>query len=172
MKNYLFPLNAIHKDGHVVLLYTLDEVYAFIRKYGKFHEYRTSSGERIVSYKYDYSQPRAWSRYIPVYEYFTVVNDWIVRDDRGRRVKYDDIPSRHSNYDYYNSRRAELRKFAEKGLPIPGTGCRKAGWKMNHTAKKNSGAGHRNRNRAICEYDRKEYGISNPYGKPMPWEGY
>lgn len=167
MKNYLFPLNAIHKDGTVILLYTLDEVYAFIRKYGKFHEYRTST-KSTSEYYYD----RALGGLRHKYSWVTTENDWIVRDDRGRRVKYDDIPSRHSNYDYYNSRRAEIRKIAEKGLPIPGTGCSKAGWRMNHTSKKNSGAGHRNRNRALCEYDRKEYGIKNKYGKPMPWEGY
>lgn len=166
MKNYLFPLNAIHKDGTVILLYTLDEVYDFINKYGKFHDYRTST-KSTSEYYYDHTLGGLRHKY----SWKTTENDWIVRDDRGKIVKYDDIPSSHGKYYYYSSRLAEIRKIAEKGLPIPHTGRRR--WKkMNHTAKKNSGAGHRNRNRSRCEHDRKEYGIKNPYGKPINWEGY
>lgn len=157
MKNFLFPLNAIHRNGEVILLYTLDEVYAFVRKYGRFYDHHVD-----------------WHWYFDNGRYceYTKPNDWIVRDDRGRTVKYDDI-SGPPSYNYWiNKRNAEIRKIAEKGLPIPYTGCSKAGYKQNHTAKKNSGSGHRNRNRARCQYDQKEYGIKNKYGKPIPYEGW
>ena len=42
---------------------------------------------------------------------------------------------------------------------------------MNHTAKKNSGAGHRNRNRALAIYEAKEYQVDNNIGgHVIPWE--
>jgi hypothetical protein len=155
MNNFLFPLNAIHRNGEVVLLYTLDEVYSFIKKYGRFYDQHVEWYWYFVDGRYvEHNKP----------------NDWILRDDRGSVVRYDDIPNRHDRYHYWNKRNAEIRKIAEKGLPIPGTGGYRKCWKMNHTAKKNSGAGHRNRNRALCEYDRKEYGIKNKYGSPRSWE--
>jgi len=158
MNNFLFPLNAIHRDGTVILLYTLDDVFGFVKKYGRFYNHH------VDTYWYFDSYGRYCEAKTP--------NNWILRDDRGRVVKYDDIPFPSRSYSYWNERNAKIRKLAEKGLPIPYTACRKAGRKINHTAKKNSGAGARNRNRALCEYDRKEYGIKNPYGVPVSWEGY
>lgn len=152
--NYLYPLNAISPEGRVILLYTVDAVYDFIKKNGRFHEHR----------------------YYWIYDFGNYVNkkhvsEWIIRDDRGRIVKYEDFPINYEKY--YNRRRKEIREIAAKGLPIPGTGCSKAGYKMNHTAKKNSGAGHRNRNRALAIYEAKEYQVDNNIGgRVIPWENY
>ncbi len=159
MNNYLFPLNAIHRNGEVILLYTLGEVHDFISKYGRFYDKHVDWYWYFVDGRYcEHNNP----------------NDWIVRDDRGRTVKYEDVPSRYARYQWYNERNAKVRKIAEKGLPIPGTGAWRKRWRKTSRAiqKKNSGTGHRNRNRALCEYDRKEHGIKNKYGSPKPWEGY
>ena len=44
---------------------------------------------------------------------------------------------------------------------------------MNHTAKKNSGSGHRNRNRAKAIYEAQEYGVKNDVGnRVIPYEGW
>lgn len=154
--NYLYPLIAIHSNGYTELLYSIDEVHNFIRKYGQFYEQHVYW----------------WNRYVGLTLVSTKeTHPWIVRDDRGRVVKYDDVRQQWPMYWHYNKRQAAIRKAAEQGLPIPGTGGYRKCWKMNHTAKKNSGKGHRNRNRARCEYERKEYGIPNKYGKVRPWEG-
>lgn len=152
--NYLYPLTAIHIDGETILLYSNNAVLDFIKKYGRFTE-------RHVEWYYDYHSLTFRKK----------ANGWIVRDDRGRVVKYDDVCYQHQTYDWYNERNAKVRAIAEKGLPIPYTGTSKAGWKMNHTAKKNSGSGHRNRNRALAIYDAKEYGIKNNVGnRVIPYE--
>ena len=151
---YLYPLNAIHIDGEVLLLYTYDEVKNFARKHGKW-------SESHVDYYYNF----VFHRFVRERR-----NIWIVRDDRGRKVNYDDIIYNDAPWQYYNRRRAAIRKVAQRGLPIPGTGCHRAGWKMNHTAKKNSGSGHRNRNRARFVEDFQEFGIRNNNGKPIPYE--
>ncbi len=160
--NYLYPLVAIHISGYTELLYTLEDVRAFIRKYGQFYE----------KHKYWYSRYLGYDQY-PRYESVEAYHDWIVRDDRGRVVKYDDVCYKHVMYSGWNERNAKIRAIAAKGLPIPGTGCSKAGWKLNHTAKKNSGAGQRNRNRALAIFEAKEYGVKNDIGgRVIPWEGY
>lgn len=155
---YLYPLTAIHIGGHTELLYTIDEVHEFIRKYGQFHENHV--------YWTGHWENHSW---ISVKCY----HPWIVRDDRGRVVKYDDVCVQYPMYWHYNKRQAEVRKIAEKGLPIPGTGGYRKCWKMNHTAKKNSGAGHRNRNRAKAIYEAKEYGVKNDVGnRVIPHEDW
>lgn len=154
---YLYPLNAIHKDGRVVLLYTIEEARAFIGKYGRWYDRHVESYWGINQYGL-YRE--------------TKTNGWIVRDDRGRTVPVKDIEYQYPAYWWYNQRIAEARRAAEKGLPIPGTGGSKKCWKMNHTAKKNSGAGHRNRNRSLAAYEEKEYGIKNTLGRVIPWEHY
>ena len=154
--NYLFPLNAINIDSTVILLYTMDEVHSFIRKYGQFHDH------------HKYSHYNSMLR-----EFISGSHTWIVRDDCGRIVKFDDV--KPPVYDYYawrNKRNKHIRHAESLGLPIPGQRHARAGWKQNHPAKKNSGSGKRNRDRSICEYERIEYGIPNKYGKVKPWEGY
>lgn len=155
---YLYPLIAIHISGETILLYTNEAVLDFIKKYGRFHDHHVWW----------------WGRFSNgVYLSTKEIHPWIVRDDRGRIVKYDDVCYKHKPYDGWNKRNAEIRAIAAKGLPIPYTGCSKAGWKMNHPAKKNSGSGHRNRNRAKAIYEAKEYGVKNNVGnRVIPYEGW
>jgi hypothetical protein len=143
---YLYPLVAIHNNGYTVLLYSNDDVTNFIKKYGRWHNHFTGSTRNM--------------------------HPWIVQDDRGRVVTVDDFISSGTNWKYYNKRQAEVCAIAAKGLPIPGTGCSKVGWKINYTAKKNSGSGHRNRNRAKAIDDFKEYGIKNKLGRVISYEGW
>lgn len=142
MKNYLYPLIAVHKDGGSnIVLYTHEDVENFIRKYGRFYD-------RHKYWIYDWKQFRSNVCY----------NDWIVRDNAGRVVFYEDFPIRYKYTSFHNK---EARAAAEKGLPIPGTGCNKAGWKQNHPAKKNSGAGARGRNACKAAYENKKYNIQD-----------
>ena len=164
---YKYPLTAINKDGKTIMLYSFEEVRAFVKKNGWW-------GETWVKYWfwYDYgarnphpSTPRNWNRRNdPVYY------DWIIRDDWGRKVKPTDFD--FSNNEWRSRRLKEIRHAEALGLPIPGQTHARAGWCANAPAKKNSGAGKRNRDRALCDYDFKEHGIKNPYGKVQPWEGY
>lgn len=153
--DYLYPLNAIHCDGRVELLYTVEEVHNFIKRVKHFREHHV-----------EYYYVRGYWDKTPQF------NEWVVRDDRGRVVKYNDFVTSSEYLNYYAKRHAKIRQSMEKGLPIPYTGCSKAGWKMNHTAKKNSGSGHRNRNRAFCQEVENEYGVKNTLGKPIPYEGW
>lgn len=138
---YLYPLNAIHIDGDVILLYTKEEVDKFIRKHGSWNDnhidhifnWSTRSNEEIH-------------------------HNWIVRDDRGRIVDVEDFVERYT-WKYYNERRKKIRAIAEKGLPIPGTGTSKAGYKQNHPAKKNSGYHHFAKNASKYSYDIKTYDL-------------
>lgn len=151
---YLYPLIAVHRNGGTILLYNEDAVANFIAKYGRFTD-------NHVDY---YCDPSDY--------YFTrrVSNGWIMRDDRGQVVKFEDIKPSYKPSAYLTKRRAIVKAAIEKGLPIPGTGGWKKIWKMNHQAKKNSGARKRNRNRSLCEEHFKEYGVKNPYGKVRRWE--
>lgn len=150
---YLYPLNAIHVDGHTILLYTQDDVDKFVREYGVWYDIHTE-------HYYDWSAPLG-------YRQRCRINNWIVRDDRGRKVKFEDVQRPRDTRRHWLEAQ---RVAAAKGLPIPGTGGYRKCWKMNHTAKKNSGAGHRNRNRALFVEHFKEYGIRNNNSKPIPWE--
>jgi len=152
---YLYPLVATHRNGNTELLYSFDAVQQFIKKYGRFHEYHKHSF-------YDFRS----------HGFITSYYDWIVRDDRGRKVTCDEFITNGYGVRWHK-RQAELRHYAELGLPIPRTGCRKAGYKMNHPAKKNSGAGHRNRNRALAIYEAGQYKVKNNVGgRVIPWENY
>lgn len=153
---YTYPLIAINIDTSTILLYTREDVIAFIDKYGKWHEHH-----RYWHSWYDWKLGIRYGEYL--------IHEWIVRDDRGRKVDHRDFFENYSFY-YYNKSMAKIRSYAEKGLPIPGTGTSRP-WKMNHPRKKNSGKGHRNRNRAKAIYDAKEYGVKNNIGnRVIPWE--
>lgn len=155
---YLYPLVAVHNTGYTELLYSNNDVTNFIKKYGRWHDQHAYWYTRFVN-----------SQLVSTKE----THPWIVRDDRGRTVKVDDFISSGTNWKYYNERQAKIRAIADKGLPIPYTGCRKAGLKMNHTAKKNSGSGHRNRNRALAIYEAKEYEVKNNIGgRVIPYENW
>ena len=146
---YLYPLIAINISGKTIMLYSHADVLSFIKKHGRFYEHHTYW----------------WTRYVIGGLISTKeTHEWIVRDDRGRIVKYDDVGFSYKPYELWNKNNAKIRAIADRGLPIPGTGCSKAGWKMNHPAKKNSGVGHRNRNRAKAIYEASEYNVKNNVG--------
>lgn len=135
--NYLYPITAIHIDGATSVLYSIEAVRAHVRKHGVFEE-------RHVVYWYDYRNHCQRER----------LNTWILRDDRGRIVKYNDvIPPITYDYRWTNVRNAKIRAIAAKGLPIPGTGCSKAGWKFNHKKKKHGGLHTRQKAAERARYD-------------------
>jgi hypothetical protein len=156
--NYTYPLIAINIDGSTILLYTREEVLNFIDKYGIWNDHH-----RVWASWWD------WQAGIHHGEYHYY--PWIVRDDRGKKVNHRDFYDAPS-WKRYNEYQAKIRFFADKGLPIPRTGKRK--WRRHHApAMKNSGSGHRNRNRAKAIDDAKEYGIKNDVGnRVIPWEGH
>ena len=137
--NYIYPLTAIHRNGYTELLYSFDAVQKFIQKYGRF-----SDSHKSVYYDYNTGEMRFF------YE------DWVVRDDLGNIVNCKFFIT-NGYVKLRKKRLAKLKRYIKLGLPIPGTGCKKAGYKINHTAKKNSGSGHRNRNGALAIYNSKEY---------------
>lgn len=163
--DYLYPLNAIHRDGHVELLYTIDDVHTFIKKYGRFYEKHKYWYRRYIGYQY------INDRMYPLHEHVEGYHPWIVRDDRGCVVKYEDVSFRDYS-PYYAKYNAKIRKIAAQGLPIPRTGKRK--WHRHDAcAMKNSGSGHRNRNRSKAIYEAEEYGVKNNVGsRIIPWEDY
>jgi hypothetical protein len=144
---YLYPVNAVHKDGKtVVLLYNESAVKSFCRS------------NRVGTYRK--STTRKYNYLVKSYEYVEVVNDWILRDDRGRMV---DITAFEYKYSRYNkpSRKKKRQNRDLRGCTIPYTRCCKAGWKQNAPAKKNSGNGKRARDWAAAQADEKEYGIKS-----------
>ena len=151
---YVYPLNAIHIDGDTVLLYSKKEVEAFQKN----NRWGTVFGDPSLN---DFSD-RRW-------EVFNCA--WIIRDDWGRKVHPLDFVMKN-DFRFLKARHIRAKKAIELGLPIPYTGTSRP-WKMNHPAKKNSGKGHRNRNRAKAIYDYQEYGVKNDVGyRVIPWEGY
>jgi hypothetical protein len=114
--NILYPVVAINRDGTTELLYNYEEVCAFVRTHRvgntwEFHTYRA-----------------VYSRGEFTRDYFTKFFDWILRDDRGRKLSPNDFPTTYSvGYwsDRWEKRQEEKRHAAETGLPIPGTGKRK-----------------------------------------------
>src|SRR6478735_5906286 len=103
---YLYPINAIYKDGKTVeLLYDEDAVKRF--RVGK-----KSIGDHRQNAAYDYRQHR----------YVYSINDWILRDDRGRVVKIDDFNIVYPSGRYSWRRRSKaILDAIENNLPIPWT---------------------------------------------------
>lgn len=166
IKNYTFPFNAINADGSNIIINTLDELKAFnINVCGQWG-WKGWSDTRY-SYHWVNSRYRTndnivdWRR-----QEIKVTNTWIVRDFFGKTVKFGNISEdlRGCRWASYNRSMKKVRDIAEKGLPIPRTGCRKAGWKQNAPAKKNSGKGHRRRNVAKAIYESAVYEIPNKLG--------
>lgn len=166
--DYKYPITAINRDRTTLVLYSIDDVRAFVKKYGWWGKEWQKSW---FWYDYGYrnahpSIPWNWSR-----RNEPVLYEWIMRDDWGRKV--DPLHFDFSDNSWRTKRLKKIRHAEENGLPIPGTGTSKAGWKINHTAKKNSGAGHRNRNRAKAIYEAEEYGVKNDVGtRVIPWENF
>lgn len=159
---FAWPLTAIRADGHTLTLRDVAAVRAFAAS--------------IRRDKQSWGAKHRESHYYPwPFDLSDVTSfDWIVRDDLGRPITHQAFVAAHPSerFCWDATRKAEARAHAARGLPIPGTGCAKAGWKINHTAKKNGGAGQRNRARARAIYDAREYGVHNNVGnRVIPWEG-
>jgi len=165
---YKYPITAINRDRSTLLLYTIDDIRAFVKKNGWWGE----EWQRTRCWWYSYGVrnphpgiPWNWNRRTEPTYY-----QWIMRDEWGRKVKPTDFD--FSDRSWRDKHLKKIRHAEELGLPIPGQRHARSGWKQNAPAKKNSGKGKRNRDRALCEYERKEYGIKNKYGNVRPWEGY
>ena len=157
---YTYPITAIHIDGETKLFYTRDEVLAFARTIHR------SYGEHAWYDHHVMINPclRHGTRFYGVTQF---QNTWVLRDDLGKIVAYDDFAYK---YDYRGKKKKKYSVY--RGEPVPNLwrGYRKL---SNQTAKKNSGAGHRNRNRALAIYEAHAYGIKNNVGgRVIRWEGY
>ena len=166
IKNYTFPFNAINADGTNIIINTLDELKAFNLNVCGQWGWKGWSDSRY-SYHWANSRLNADDNIVEWRSHTVkVINTWIVRDFFGKPVKFAEITEdlRGGRWESYNRSMKKVRDIAEKGLPIPRTGCRKAGWKQNAPAKKNSGKGHRRRNVAKVFYESALYEIPNKLG--------
>lgn len=147
-KTIEWPLLAIHRNGETLEIHNADDLKTFFKINGKWSNKRETT---IPDYC------RETRRYL----WKTITHDWIMRDLFGRKVSFDDASHLifASPYHWLRVRNAKLRAIAEKGLPIPHTGCRKAGRKQNAPGKKNSGRKHRLRNQAKANYDIKIHNL-------------
>ena len=155
---YIYPLTAIHMNGETKLLRNKEDAVNFYYKHGRWHTYH---GEVHPLYEYYYR--KVW------------ISHWIVRDDWGRPVDYNDIKPVYNYSSYWKRRQKEVRRCKELGLPIPGTGRR---WKRrthNAPAKKNGGTLQRARAASKYKQEIKEYDLpkkvrgTNYYD---PWDWY
>lgn len=113
MPDFAYPLIAIRNDGATITAYTPEEASAFNRlRPGRHHV------ERI-------HYIAVMGRDGPVWRESTVRHEWIIRDDHGRIVLHEDLPSTDAPRGGWRRRRlVEAQEAAERGLPIPRTGRR------------------------------------------------
>jgi len=158
-----WPLLAIRFDGQTTTLSNPDAVRAFMSDIRSHNEHW---GVKHVQQ----ASPYGYWAIAPM----VITSHWVVRDDFGAVITRELFDPATTLRSKWSARRCkQVRIAAAKGLPIPGTGCWKAGYKMNHTAKKNSGSGHRNRNRALAIYEAAEYAVPNKIGsRVIPYEGW
>lgn len=163
--NYLYPIVLTSRDGETKLIYSADEFrsFAFNRKNG-------GVGTYFDEYTDWHNRYSRWIEGVYFNKYRSCFeNRWIARDDRGRKVDCRDFELGPDRNRY---RRVGSNNFEFRNGPVPFVRHSKP-WKMNHTAKKNSGSGHRNRNRAKAIYEAKEFGVKNNVGgRVIPWEHY
>ena len=113
---YQYPLQAIHNNGYVILLHSIEDVVQFLQDYGRWED------KHIIIYDVGFTHR-------------SIITNWIVRDDLGQIVNADDwinqfYPKRIS---YWERRCRKIAQAMELGLPIPGTGRRK--YHKNYTGK-------------------------------------
>jgi len=151
---YTFPIIAINRDNTTRMFYNGQDLLDFVNSTKLTKWGRAPVGETWTYWEY------SWCRYTSEPK----KNEWILRDDRGRSVDYTvfvpatpDWRNHKGNFEYRNG-------------PVPGRTHSSGGWKMNHTAKKNSGSGARQRARANAVEAFNQYRIRNPYGKPIRYE--
>lgn len=158
---YTYPITAIHIDGKTKLFYTRDEVLAFAKTIRRVY------GQTKAWYDHHVMINPFWSTFHYSYKGAAEFqNVWVLRDDLGKIVSYSDFDIT------YDHRRKKKKYNVYRGEPVPNLrrGYRKL---SKQTAKKNSGAGHRNRNRALAIYEAHAYGIKNNVGgRVIRWEGY
>ncbi len=146
---YTYPLIALNREGETRLFYDAETFCAFAhdrsngRVGGYWLEYYSGWGERTrlvpaaAAEVYTYQRPD--------------INDWIVRDDRGRVVDIRDFPRpRYRPYWAYGRYR-DQRVAAERGLPIPGSGHRRGRSRKKWT--KNGRNGAHNQRKGVKLYE-------------------
>lgn len=100
---YLFPLTAIHHDGHTVMVYTVEA-------------FRNLKGSIGIRHRYT---EYVYNRVTRSYGYEARLNDWIVRDDAGRVIlpgAFDQPPSAN----WKKHRRNRCGNFDFRDGPVPG----------------------------------------------------
>lgn len=114
MPDFTYPLVAIRNDGTTITAHTPEEACAFNRlRPGHCHV------ERILYIA-------AMGRDGPIWRESAVHHEWIVRDDHGRIVLHEDLPSTDAPRSGWLRRRlVEAQEAAKRGLPIPRTGRRR-----------------------------------------------
>lgn len=116
MPDYAYPLIATRHDGKTYVAHTIREAIAMFAPLGAISD---NLLDRCVT---RYVTPDGHEVYEEGYRF----NHVIVRDDEGRVVHDRDIPlPERANRPRYLRRLDEKRLAAERGLPIPGTGCRR-----------------------------------------------
>ena len=139
---YTFPIVATHRDSHTELFYSWEKFLVWAAT----HDFNSHFVEEYLHHD-------------PFYGYYhcnrVSCTMWVVRDDKGREIDKRDIvwPVRNWAKKYYKAK----RRAAELGLPIPGQ-RNSHPWKLDHTAMKNSGSGHRRRQEVKGKYDMLDLG--------------
>lgn len=114
--NILYPVVALNRDGTTELLYTKEAVCEFVRIHN------VGATWELRSYRFNWMTRNR--------DYFTKVFNWILRDDRGRKLDPSDFPTTYdsSNCPWtkrWNQREKVKARAIEQGLPVPRTGKRK-----------------------------------------------
>lgn len=147
---YTFPIIAISSDKiSTRLLYSAQEVLDFVKSLPRASRWASASvnTEWVISWEYDFSN-RFSTDYRKNYKYA----EWILRDDRGRPVDYTEFQvARNGNWK--KAHRNKKGKHTYRYDPVYRVSNRKAGWKINHTAKKNGGIGAEFRRETKAAYD-------------------
>ncbi len=118
--NILYPVIAVNRDGVTIVLDTIEDVRNFIRgkKVGVYFL------ESTWVWGKDRRPIRGSHGGLSVGYYTPKEHDWILRDDRGRKVDPREKPITRE-YDWVDDRLRSRQHAAAKGLPIPGIRKRK-----------------------------------------------
>jgi len=130
---YLYPLIATDRDGNTKLFYDADSFRKFVNT--------RNIGDSFVTYDlYNVQQ--------------LIVNDYIVRDDLGRKINLEDF---YVHYVYHR----KFLKYTHRDGPVPKIGHNIVGYKQNAPAKKNGGNGQRSKQASKARYENKIYGLND-----------
>jgi hypothetical protein len=154
---YTFPIIAISSDKiSTRVLYSGQEVLDFVRSVPRAHRWgdHPVSDEWIISWDYDFTD-----RFSAYRDYRKNIKhaEWILRDDRGCPVDYSVFQqARPTNWK--KARRNKKGKHTYRYDPVYNIGHSRAGWKTNHTAKKNGGIAAEFRRETKAAYDLLDLG--------------